>query len=151
MTMFKTPYAKGLLTPPTPYVAGAEMVAIYTFAFTKAYSAATDIIELGPLPGGAKLTGATLIGDGLGALTADVGLMTGESGALADSEGSQRALTTALLFDAASVNDNESNATLGACLGIPAEIAARGIGATLSGNVAAGAAKTLTLLLRYTF
>ena len=151
MTQFQTDHAKGRFTPPVAYGAGHEMVAVYEYTFDRDYTAASDIIELGPLPGTAKITGATLIGEGLGSTTANVGIMTGEPSEDLDAEGAQRALTADLLFDGVSVNNNEAEAAALTCMGIAKASDHRGIGATIAGNVAAGAAKKLTLVLRYTY
>lgn len=151
MTMFKTAHAKGRVTPPVSYARGQQMTAIFEYVFDADYTAASDIIELGVLPGTARVTGATLIGEGLGATTADVGLMTGQPGEAVDAEGSQRALTDDLIFDAVSVDDNEADAAALTCLGLGTAEDHRAIGATLSADVTAGAAKKLTVVLHYTY
>lgn len=151
MTMFQTDHAAGKLTPPIPYCAGAEMVAVFEHTFTEDYTAADDIIELGVLPGTAKITGATLIGAGLGSTTADVGIMEGPVGEDTDADGNQRALTATLLFAGVTVNNAENDADLGTCLAVTPTPGHRAIGATIAADVAAGAAKKLTVAIRYTF
>lgn len=135
-------------TPPVPMSAGMEAVAIFSYTFKTAFTAATDILELGAIPATAQPTGAIVIGEGLGAITADIGIMDGEPG---DSRDTTRDLTADLLFDDVNVNDNEEAATQLSCLNIPVSAAHRGLGAKLSGDVAAGAAKKLWLVLRYTY
>lgn len=144
--LHQTKTAKGLNTPPVPYQAGQEMVAVFEHTFNAAFTAASDKIELGLLPGGAILTGATVIGEGLGVNTADVGFMSGEPGDNDDT----RAVGTEF-FDDQSVNDTEQAMTAAAAKNLAADQSHRGIGATLSADVAAGAAKKLTLVIRYTY
>lgn len=135
-------------TAPVPLSAGMEAVAIFSYVFKDAYTAATDIIELGAIPATARVTGCTVIGEGLGVVTADIGIIDGEPG---DGRDETRDLTAELLFDDVDVNDNEASAAMLTCLGIAVSQAHRGLGAKLSGDVAAGAAKKLTLVLRYTY
>lgn len=147
MTLHMNSTAKRRNSPPRPEQHGTEMVAIFEYTFTTGFTTATDVIEFGLLPAGARVTGATLIGAGLGANTADVGTLDGEPGANDDT----RALTTDLLFDDESVNDTEGDATTATCLAIPKSDKHRGIGAHISADIAAGAAKKLTLVLRYIY
>ncbi len=151
MSMFQTDHAAGKVTTPIPYQHGVEAVAIFEYVFNEAYANATDIIELGTLPGTAKITGATMIGTGLGANTADVGIMEGPVGEPTDADGNQRAMTADLLFDGVSVNDAENAADLSTCLAITPTADHRAIGAVISADVAAGAAKKLQVLIRYTY
>jgi hypothetical protein len=144
--LHQTKTAKGLNTPPVPYQAGQEMVATFEHTFNDAFTTATDKIELGVLPGGAILTGATVIGEGLGVATANVGFMSGEPGDKDDT----RTVGTEF-FSAQSVNDTEQAMTAAAAKGIAPDNAHRGIGATVSADVAASAAKKLTLVIRYTY
>lgn len=148
MTQFLSKHAARRLTPPVPYQAGMEAVAVFEYTLNDDYVAANDIIEIGSIPATARLTGATLIGAGFTAsTTADVGLMDGDAG----EKDTSRDLTTDLLFDGADVVDNEVDATLADCLAIEASNAHRGIGVTLSADETASASKTLTLLIRYTY
>lgn len=147
MSLKQTDFAYGREQQPTGYAFGAVCAVILEHTFTEDFTAATDVLELGCLPGGAQVVSATLIGEGLGAITADIGTMDGKAGENDDS----RALTTDLLFDGVSVNDNEAAATQLTCLGIARTPDHRGLGATLSGDVAAGAAKKLTVIVEYIF
>lgn len=148
MSLFQSATAKRKATPPRALSSGARMTAVFTYTFSDAFTAASDILELGMLPATAQIVGAQVIGEGLGAITADVGIMDGAFGDPDDT----RALTADLLFDDESVNDTEAAATSLACLGIaPDDDTHRGIGVTLSGDVAAGAAKKITLVLDYVY
>lgn len=129
------------------FSAGVAIKQIFEFDMAAvSIVAASDRIELGMLPAGAQITEATVIGAGLGAITADVGIMSGEFGSNSDARtvGNE-------LFNDASVNSTEVNATRAACLAITPADTHRSIGATLSGNVAAGAGKKLKLVVEYVF
>lgn len=146
--LFQSKTAKRRTTPPVAYQAGAMMVAVFEYAFVQAFTAATDIIEIGALPAGAKLHGATLLGTGLDALnTADVGLMTGEAGDYDETRTSGEQLFNAVAAQAAS----EIDATRRTCLAITPADTHRGIGVTLTVNEAASSAKKLTLVIEYTY
>lgn len=144
MTIHQTQAAKGQAATPSAYQAGIVTSAIFEYTFNAAYTAATDVIELGLLPADTRIVGATVIGAGLGATTADIGLMTGAPG---DTLATRT--VGADLFDGITVNDAENDATLANCLTVAPYGAHRAIGATLAANVAAGAAKKLTLKIDY--
>ncbi|SDX73866.1 hypothetical protein [Roseicitreum antarcticum] len=133
-------------TTPSGYVSGARMVGIATYTVAQAFTAASDKLELAVLPADARLVSAELIGVGVGAITATMGLMSGEVGA------SDNARTVGnQLLAAVSINDTAAKATTLACLNIAPSNVHRSIGVTLSGNVAAGSAKKITLVLEYVF
>lgn len=146
MTLKQTDHAYGRSQQPTDYSFGAVCSAVFEFTFSDAFTAASDIVELGFVPGGAQIVGATIIGEGLATLTADVGIMDGDAGEADD----DRDLTATLLFDGVSVADNEADATRAACLAIARDSNHRGLGLKLSGNVAAGTDK-VTVVLEYIF
>lgn len=147
MTLKQNDYAYGRKQQPTDYAHGVVCTAVLDYTFTEDFTASSDVLELGFLPGGAQPVGATLIGEGLGAITADVGVLDGKAGESDD----DRALTADLLFDGVSVDDNEAAAAKLTCLGVAKDSGHRGLGATLSGDVAAGAAKKITVVLEYIF
>ena len=147
MATFQTRHALRQLPAVQAFAAGVTITQIFEYDFTTAFVAAADRIEMGMLPAGAQIVGATVIGSaGLGAVTANVGIMSGEFGSNdnARTVGSQ-------LFSAANVNAAEANATRAACLGVAPSENHRSIGATLSGNVAAGAGRRLTVAVEYVF
>lgn len=127
--------------------AGTVMKAVFEHTFNTAFTAASDILEIGFVPAHAKILGAELIGAGLGVITADVGLMTGEQG----NTDPTRALTGTELFNDQSVNDTSGSTDTSAALAVEKAQKHRGIGVELSGNVTAGAAKKLTLVLEYVY
>lgn len=138
--------AKNRRTPPVPQQAGIVAAAVFEFSFTKAFTAAEDILELGLLPAGAQAVNATVIGEGLGDITADIGIMTGTAG-----ENDETRSAGAEFFDDLSVNDNEAAAPVKTCLAVTPEQKHRGIGVVLSGDVAAGPAKKITMVLHYVY
>lgn len=144
MALKQTEMGKGRETPAIGYAHGALCVAVSTYTFTETFTAASDKLEMGVLPAGARPVRASLIGEGLGAITADLGFMSGEWGSNDDTRtvGDE-------LIDAESVNDAVAEAGLLACKNIAAAETHRALGVVLSGNVAAGAAKKLTLVLEY--
>jgi hypothetical protein len=150
MTVHLSKTAQRRLTPPIPYQAGVVAAAIFEYTLKTAYTAATDIIDLGAIPATARAVRATVIGEGFTTgTTADIGIMDGEPG---DDRDTDRALTADLLFDGVDVEDNEASATLAQCLAFPVDNTAhRSIGVTLSANEAASTSKKLTLLLEYTY
>lgn len=146
MPLHQTDFAYGRKQQPTDYAFGTVCTAILTWDFPEAFTASTDVLELGFLPGGAQVVGATLIGEGLGANTVDIGTMDGKAGEDDDS----RALTTDLLFDGVSIDNAENDATRLTCLGFARTPDHRGIGATISADIAADAG-TLTVVVEYIF
>ncbi|WP_333826859.1 hypothetical protein [Pararhodobacter sp.] len=146
MALFQSSMAKRRETPPTAYVHGARMVSISKFTFTAAFAFATDKIEMGLLPAGARVVGARLIGRNLGgANNASLGLMSGEAG-----EPDNARTVGTQLFSAQAAQNAEPTATTLACLSIAPSDGHRGIGVTLSADVAAGD-RDLTLVLEYIF
>jgi hypothetical protein len=146
MALFQTAQAQGRAPSPIGYVSGCVMVAIATHTFTTNFVAADDKIELGLLPAGARPVRVQLLGEGVGAITADVGFMSGEPG-----DPSNARTVDDNIIDGVSVNDAVAAAPLAALLAITPTETHRAIGAVLSGNVAAGASKRLTLVLEYTY
>lgn len=139
-------------TPPTAYVSGDVMSSHVDYVFDAAtmgaatFSASLDKLELAVLPAGAQLVGAQVIGANFGAITGNIGLMSGEVGSTdnARTSGSE-------IFSAISINNNEARATLAACLAIAPSNQHRSIGFVPSADVAAGATKRLTLRIEYVF
>lgn len=137
--------AKGKLPAPVCYEAGCVCTAIFEHVFTTAFTAASDKLEIGILPAGVQIVDATLIGANFGAITADLGILDGDAGEKDDA----RALTGTLLLNDQSVNNAEGNATKAACLAIAKADTHRGIGLTFSADIAAGATKKATVVIKY--
>lgn len=151
MALHQNDHAKGRLTTPVPYCAGMVAHVVFTHTFSTAFTSATDVLEIGMIPAGAKLVEATVIGEGMGALTVDVATMTGDAGEPLTSAGDARALTAEVLFNDASVNNTEVNATAKVCKDFPVSSSHRGLGVTVSGDVSASASKKVSVALRYTY
>jgi hypothetical protein len=144
MTIRQTSAAKGQAGTPSAFQAGLVTTAIFTYVFNDAFTAADDELELGLLPAGVQIVGATVIGAGLGVCTANIGLMSGDP-----SDTDSVRTVAAELFSAITVDDAENDATLKNCLTVAPANAHRAIGATLSIDVAAGAAKSLTVKIDF--
>lgn len=144
MTVFQSSVAKGQAATPSAYQAGIVTTAIFEHVFNQSYVAATDVIELGLLPAETQIIGATVIGAELGATTANIGIMTGTPG---DTVGVRT--VGSQLFAATNVNNATADATLANCLSVDRANTHRAIGATIAANVAAGAAKKLTVKIDY--
>lgn len=144
MTTFQTSAAKGQAGVPSAYQAGILTSAIFEYTFNAAYATATDVIELGILPADTQIVGAQIIGTGLGATTADIGIMTGAPG---DTVAART--VGAELFDDQTVNNAENAATLANCLAVPRSKSHRAIGAKVAANVAASASTKLTVKIDY--
>lgn len=142
--LFQSPTAKRKTSPSNPVHAGVLHVATFSYTVDAAYTTATDKIELGFLPADAKVKGATLIGENLGAITAKVGFMSGVPGTNDDTRtvGSD-------FFTAQSVNNTENSITALVAKGMASDVADRSIGVVLSADVAAGATKKVSLVLEY--
>ena len=144
MAIFQSSTAKGQAATPSAYQAGIVTTAIFEYTFTADYATATDVIELGLLPADTQIVGATVIAAGLGATTADIGIMTGTPG-----DTVAERTVGAELFNDTSVNNASADATLAGCLAVARSNAHRAIGAKIAANVAAGAAKKLTVKIDY--
>ena len=133
-------------SPPNPQAAGIVGVAIFKHDFTTTFTAADDLLEIGILPAYAQIISATEISLGLGAITADIGLMDGQAG-----QNDETRTAGVELFDDQSVNNTEVAAAVSKCLAVAPASVHRGIGVALSGNVAAGANKSLTLVVSFVY
>lgn len=148
MALFKSRAAVTGAVPIAPQ-AGVVMHAAFTYVFTGAFTAASDVLELGILPANAKIIRMSVTGGALdGTCTADVGLMTGDVGADLNADGTARTSGTDFLNDAAIDGATVAvpAATLNALATSPKN---RSIGVTLSADQTAGAAKTLRIDLEY--
>lgn len=131
----------------TPEDASDESFMAFEYDFGAAYATATDLIEIGVLPGTAQVTDAYVIGTGLATTTAKVGLMSGDVGDAVS------ARTLGSEFGAAiDVADKETHIPLGTVLAIaPDNTKDRSIGIQLSADAAAGAGNKLQVAIRYKF
>ena len=126
-------------------VAGTLVAMVYTHTFAKAFTAATDVIEMGMVPAMNQLHSAELIGKGVVVNTADVGIMTGVYG---DTQDETRTCADEI-FDGADINDKAAQAATADLLAVVPTDRNLGIGVKLSADVAADATKSVTLVLTY--
>lgn len=148
MAIKQSNYSKSVASPPRPQTSGAVHVARFTYE-VKADVAAADIVEIGILPGYAKIVDAALYTEGaaFGAVTADVGIMSGEVGSLdaGRTVGNE-------VFAAQSLAN--TNTTLARMTKVDPHLLApvekhRGVGLKFSALAAGVAGKKITLVLTY--
>lgn len=116
----------------------------------QAVVSASDVLEFGPLPAYGQLVELDLVSEAIGAaLTATVGLLSGEASEKDDARALVGASTN--FITAGSINNTQVPATLANCFKVAPMQAHRGIGATVSGDIAAGAGKKLWLVAKYMY
>lgn len=129
-------WAKGQEMTPYPESAGEVVNVLYEYTNTAGITAATDIVEIGFLPAGARLVDAVFIADETGAATYDVGLLSGDAG---DAVSTTRDSGAEIFNDAADASATRMSLSTGFLI-TPVDYD-RGIGVKASANVAAGATK----------
>lgn len=153
MAIVKSPWIIGTRMTKRPQTTGAIHVTQFTYDFGLVQSqalAAGDILELAILPTGAKLVDATLITEGaFAALTADVGLMTGDVGADVNSDGSDRTSDNTLFATAALGTPFARLAKPDVILLNRPENTETSVGVKVSGAVAKASGKRIHLILFY--
>ena len=138
MATLTTPHTSGHATPPRPQTAGAVHVARAVLDLTDGMTAATDTAWLTYLPPDARIVDATLVPRGtFTGLTADIGLVDG-------------ATIGTELFAAVGLSAGVQRLAAEAAFRLAPAETARTVGLSVSGNVAAAADQSLTLLLFYT-
>jgi hypothetical protein len=146
MAIVQSAAAKGKETPPAAYQAGIRTTAVFAHTFTAAFTAASDKLEIGMIPANVQVISAQVFGDSLGAITADVGIMSGTPG----STDNARTVGTELFNDQSVTDGTIGAAGVETCLAIARSESHRGLGVTLSGNVAAPlAGKRVVVVLDY--
>jgi hypothetical protein len=145
MALFQSEVAKRRETPPTGYVAGTRMTAIFTYTFSASFTAASDKLEIGLLPADTQIVNVKMIPEGLTASnTVDVGFMSGTPGDPDDARtvGDE-------IFDGAAAVNTDIDAPPRDLLAIARSTSHRAIGVTCTENITGGAAKKLTLIVDY--
>ena len=132
----------GRLMLHSPYEAQVPAEAIISHTFTEAVAAA-DILELAYLPPFCRLLSVDMVTVGTGAVTATVGLMSGEVGSTDPARTSGNEIFNAV------TPTTEQRAALAALVAVEPAGVARSIGVRFSGNVAANAATKLHFRIRY--
>jgi hypothetical protein len=148
MALFQAPAVKSRREyPATGYQSGQVLAAVLDHVFTEDFTAASDVLEIGLLPAGAKLLSAELITGALGAgNTATLSVM---DGAYADKDGTRAAdtdIATGLAAHSAATPVDTAD-----LLALAPEEKHRGLGLEMSENITAGATKTVKMLITYSF
>ena len=150
MAIIKSLWAKGEAQTIRPQTAGDNSVTRFVFDLSKVGVGATDILELGVLPPYARITHATLIPEGTWTgITADIGMMTGETGADFMPDGTTARTSGVELWDDVDLTAKLSALSKPDAILLEATESNRSVGVKFSGAVAAAAGKKLTLLLFY--
>lgn len=145
MATKQTSYFKGNARTemPTPLYAGHACEIIISHTFTENV-ATTDVLEIAPMQPYMRLLGAEVIGENLGAITLDIGFLTGTPGDTT----ATRTCGSEIFNDQAA--GSVGTLTLLAAAGIAKNgDTAKSIGLVPSAEITAGATKKLHLRLRY--
>ena len=128
----------------TAHYAGVEAVNIFTHTFADAFTAASDVLEIGMVPANTRMTEITLIGDTITtAQTASVGILDGDYGNDDDSRDFDTTIASGL-----DVDDATATVPVATTIAVAAEDQNKGLGIKLTANVAAGAG-TLTVIVKH--
>jgi hypothetical protein len=142
MALHQNDVAEGRTPVAVAHNAGVEVVNIFKHTFAAAFTASGDVLEIGMLPGGVRLTELTLIGDTITASqTASIGILDGDFGAPDDSrdfDGS--AIATGL-----DVDDAAATVPVGTVIDVAGQSQNKGLGIKLTQNVAAGAGTLIVI------
>ena len=150
MTTRQTKYTNGIRSVPQPKAAGqvCSVLVEYDLAIGKgpALVAATDRVEIFILPAGCIVCDMILMGVAGSALTVNVGLMSGEAG---DPDVANARTVGAEYFSAASINAVTTRMSLDTGFKQAVSDKDRGIGVTVSGDLALGAGRYIRLKIDY--
>ena len=153
MTIVKSPWIIRTQQTKRPQTTGAVHVTKFTYDFGLVQSkalAAGDILELAILPANAVLADAVLVTEGaFAALTADIGIMSGEVGADLNEDGSARTSDNSLFAGAALATTFARLAKPDVILLQRDDDTETSIGVKVSGAVAKAAGKRIHLILYY--
>lgn len=139
MAILLTPHTSGYATPPRPQTAGAVHVARTVLDLAQGMTAATDTAWLTYLPPDGRVIDAILVPRGtFTGLTASLGLV--DAGGAVGTE----------LFAAVALSAGVQRLAAEAAFRIAPAETARTVGLSVSGDIAAAADQSLTLLLFYT-
>jgi len=141
MTMIQTKQAEWREPVAVPFTAGIETVNIYEVDLSGGIDVSADMIEVGLIPAHAKITGITAIGASTGAVTADIGILSGEWGENDDT----RTIDTVLMNDV-NLNNATAEGAIDTLTDVAASDANRSIGMNFSADIAAGAANVKVIV-----
>lgn len=143
MAIHQSDWATGKKQTYRPQTAGAVHAQRFEITLAKTVAAA-DIVELGVLPPYARIVGATLVPEGsFAAITADIGIMSGDTG---DTDPTRTSGDE--LFDGAALSAVTSAVGAEALL-LEATELPRSIGVKFSAEVTGATTKKLTLIVFY--
>ena len=147
MALTQSQWGKGRKQTPTPHMAGSVHNVLFFYDLVAGRDApvagAADKIEMGVLPGGARVTDMKMFGVTGGAATGTVGLM---SGAPLDPD---PARTVGTEYFAATAIDALNTMSQLAGYNIPVSDQDRSIGMTISAAIAAGAGRYIAISMSY--
>lgn len=144
MAIFQSEHGKRRKMAPTPEQAGQRTTAIFDYTFDVAFAFATDKVEIGVLPAGARVVDMIFVPANLNG-NFSVGIMSGVAGAPDDARTvgaeflSATALASAVVRMSAATGFNVA----------PLADVDRGIGVTGSADITASGTKTLRVIVDY--
>jgi hypothetical protein len=123
--------------------AGVETVNIYDIDLSGGVDVSEEMIEAALLPANAICTGITAIGANTGAITADIGILSGE---WRDNDDT-RTMATVLMNDV-NLNNASAEGAVDTLTDVAMSDTNRSIGIAFSADIAAGANKSVKLIVR---
>ena len=149
MATKQSQWAKGRKQSPSPDDAGDVFSATFIYDLgvggDGAVTAASDVIEMGFLPGLCKLVDATLIGAVGSAITCSVGLMSGTPG----DPDPARTVDATIFAAATSLNAAATRLSLYTAFDLAHADTDRSIGITVSADCAVSAGRYIKLIIYY--
>lgn len=146
MAFIQTDFAKGYRQVAQPPAANSlHTVRVFLDLSVTGLVAAADKVELCPLPMHCRIRSATVVPAGIGAgVTADIGIMSGTPGDpdAARTVGDQ-------IFDGVTINATAANSADADMYALAPVAYDRSIGMIVSADIAAGAGKSITVLIDY--
>jgi hypothetical protein len=143
MALIQSKQAQELASVSTVLTAGVETVNIYDVDLSAGLTAASDEVEVALLPANAIITGLTVIGASTGTgETVDVGIMSGEWRDTGD-----RTIETVLMNDV-TIHNTSAEGAVDTLTDLAMSDKNRSIGMTFSADIAAGAGKSVKMIVR---
>lgn len=125
------------------HTAGVETVNIYDIDLSGGVDVSEEMVEAALLPANSIITGITAIGAGTGAVTADIGVLSGD---WRDNDDT-RTMDTVLMNDV-DLDDATAEGSVDALTDLAMSDRNRSIGIAFSSDIAAGAGKSVKLIVR---
>lgn len=143
MAIFQNAVGKRQVTPPVPYTSGQVTVARFTYSFATAFTAASDKLELGILPAGARVVDYLILPTGMNG-DCDIGIMSGTPG---DPDNARTVGDE--FFDGVTLASAVVRGSDPLAWKLAPAATDRAIGFINSANITADAAKTIELIVMY--